>query len=212
LEVVGEDTVINADTAMVQEVMDFLSDVRQTRDYARAYTSASDMFGASARVSSISPRAGYAFGKYIGELSTDSSFNEGHYVTLRLANVFGPGDHDDRIVPKFIKTAQTGGTTTVFDWSRNFIWIDDLIEIIEEAINGQMPSSGLLNAFTPGNTFRLWDLSQIINSLTGPPGGEFILKKEVHEPHFQFNIRHPEMLPANPVGLREGLSRLITGK
>lgn len=210
VKVLSEDTAVNVDPQMVKEVLDHLEQVRRTGDYGGAYDRAEEVFGPKARISSISPRAGYAFGKYIGELSTASALSGKRYLILRLGNVFGPGDQYDRIVPKFIRTAKTGASAVVFDWSRNFIWIDDLCYIIEKAIDGKMPDSNIMNTITPGNTIKLWDLAQMINSLVGGPGGEFILNLNEHEPNFEWSTNYPEMLNPNPVKLREGLALIVS--
>lgn len=209
---VDESTPLHPDARAVREVMENLDRVKARGDFGGAFAEAQSAFGPGSSASAITSRAGYAYSKLIGEFSIAKRLAGRRNISLRLTNVLGHDDLTERIVPKFIRVARSGGSATVFDWTRNFIWIDDLISIITRALEGAGPSSGAVNAFTPGNTISLWDLTQLVNRIVGPPGGDFVLDEKQYEPHLEFSTRYPEMLPQKPVSIEEAVLRLYENR
>lgn len=76
--------------------------------------------------SPLAPKGSYAVSKTAGErYIADSGID---YVSLRLANMYGPRNLSGP-VPTFYKRLTEGNKCTVVDTRRDFVYIDDLVEI-----------------------------------------------------------------------------------
>lgn len=80
-------------------------------------------------------------------------------VSLRFGNVYGPrSKHKSSVVAKFIKQALAGETLEIYgdgNQTRDFIYIDDLIQAICLAV-APKPQSSALSAFGPyGEVFQI---------------------------------------------------------
>jgi UDP-glucose 4-epimerase len=86
-------------------------------------------------MSPLDPRGSYATSKTAGEMYIRDSGVP--YVSLRLANIYGPRNLSGP-VPTFWKRLKEGEPCTVVDSRRDFVYIDDLVEVaMKAAINGR---------------------------------------------------------------------------
>lgn len=76
----------------------------------------------------------YAISKTAGEEYVHLSGLD--YVTFRLANAYGPRNISGPL-PTFFKRLTTGQTCFVMDTRRDFVYIDDMIDCIMHAVDGQ---------------------------------------------------------------------------
>ena len=103
------------------------------------YASTSGIYGHSAidqtvtESISVDPRTSYAIAKryneiYLGALSEEKGLNS---ISLRFFNVYGPGQDNRMVVPRFIEQAKANEPMTVFGegkQTRDFTYIDDAIK------------------------------------------------------------------------------------
>lgn len=79
------------------------------------------------------PDSSYAISKTAGELYIQMAIPR--YVSFRLANAYGPRNISGPL-PTFYDRLTTGKPCFVMDTRRDFIFIDDLIEIVLKALGG----------------------------------------------------------------------------
>jgi UDP-glucose 4-epimerase len=115
----------------------------------------------------IAPINAYGASKAAGEMYCRSFAASGlEVVILRLANVYGPRDRE-RVIPLFVKRALNGEPLTIFGGSKilDFLWIDNLIEVLLRAAQCPCPDIPLNIGSGKGTT--LIELAERIRSLTG---------------------------------------------
>jgi UDP-glucose 4-epimerase len=78
-------------------------------------------------------KSSYAISKTAGEMYIALSGLD--YVSFRLANAYGPRNLSGPL-PTFYHRLTTGKPCFVMDTRRDFIFVDDMVEIIEKAIRG----------------------------------------------------------------------------
>ncbi|MCR4442595.1 MAG: NAD-dependent epimerase/dehydratase family protein [Peptococcaceae bacterium] len=76
----------------------------------------------------------YAISKTTGELYIKLSGLE--YITFRLANAYGPRNLSGPL-PTFFHRITTGKPCYVMDTRRDFIYIDDLVDVVMKAVDGR---------------------------------------------------------------------------
>ncbi len=103
------------------------------------YASTSGVYGHSAidqtvtETISVDPRTSYAIAKryneiYLGALNQEKGLNS---IALRFFNVYGPGQDNRMVVPRFIEQAKANEGITVFGegkQTRDFTFIDDAVK------------------------------------------------------------------------------------
>lgn len=103
------------------------------------YASTSGVYGHSAidqtvtETISVDPRTSYAIAKryneiYLGALHQEKGLNS---IALRFFNVYGPGQDNRMVVPRFIEQAKANEGITVFGegkQTRDFTYIDDAVK------------------------------------------------------------------------------------
>jgi len=90
-------------------------------------------------------------------------------VTLRLFSTYGPGDHPRRLVPRAISGALAGTDLLLSrpDVTRDWVYIDDLVELYLEAAHGaERHSGGVFNAGS-GEYGSIGQVVEKILELTG---------------------------------------------
>lgn len=95
------------------------------------FTSSREVYGDPsslpvAEAAPLAPKNAYGTSKVAGEMCCAMLAGSGlETVVLRLANVYGPRDHD-RVIPCFLENALTGRALTLYggDQILDFIWID----------------------------------------------------------------------------------------
>jgi UDP-glucose 4-epimerase len=76
----------------------------------------------------------YAISKTAGEQYIELSGLD--FLSFRLANAYGPRNLSGPL-PTFFQRLTTGKACFVMDTRRDFIYIDDLIEVVQKAVHGQ---------------------------------------------------------------------------
>ncbi|MBC8509852.1 MAG: NAD-dependent epimerase/dehydratase family protein [Anaerolineales bacterium] len=113
------------------------------------------------------PKNTYGASKASAELYLDSSTAKHlEVVTLRLTNVYGPGDIG-RVIPTFIKTALGHEPLVVFGGEQmlDFIWVGDVVEVLIKAAFSQKPPLKPVNVGS-GVALPLRTLSNKVLTLT----------------------------------------------
>ena len=81
----------------------------------------------------LRPDSSYAISKTAGELYIAQSGVD--YVSFRLANCYGPRNLSGP-VPTFYKRIVDGQVCTVFNTRRDFVYVDDLVDVVMRAVQG----------------------------------------------------------------------------
>ncbi len=81
------------------------------------------------------PISNYGISKLKGELLTKKILTQSkiNYSIIRPSNIYGPGQKTENVIPKFIKLMENKQEIRIFgdgSSSRDYIYIDDLVEII----------------------------------------------------------------------------------
>jgi len=76
----------------------------------------------------------YAISKTAGEQYV--SLGDRDYISFRLANAYGPRNISGPL-PTFFQRLTTGKACFVMDTRRDFVFVDDLIDVVMKAIDGQ---------------------------------------------------------------------------
>jgi UDP-glucose 4-epimerase len=108
----------------------------------------------------IRPDNSYAVSKTAGEQIIMMSKLD--YVSLRLANCYGPRNLSGPI-PTFFKKLTTRQKCFISDARRDFVYIDDLLDIVEMAING-VGASGIYHVAS-GTDFAIQEIFEIVCDL-----------------------------------------------
>ena len=114
-----------------------------------------------------SPKNAYGVSKAAGEIYCRLFADAGlEVVVFRLANVYGPRDRD-RVIPLFAEQAFEGKPLTVFGSEKilDFLWIEDLVDVLCRASRSSCPSSPV--NIGSGKGTNLSDLAERVSKLTG---------------------------------------------
>lgn len=92
----------------------------------------------------VDPRTSYAMAKRYNEIYLAAQYQEKglHSISLRFFNIYGPGQDNRMVVPRFIEQAQNGEELTVYGdgkQTRDFTYIDDTIKacrLLEAHVQG----------------------------------------------------------------------------
>jgi UDP-glucose 4-epimerase len=145
------------------------------------FTSSREVYGEPAglpvpETAQLNPRSAYGLTKAAGE-SCCRIAGGLEVVVLRLANVYGPGDHG-RVIPVFFQNAFRGDRLVLYGGEQivDFIWIDDVVDALITA-GGSVPIGGPLNVGT-GVGVSLVELARQVVDLTKSSSiVEFLPKK-----------------------------------
>ena len=133
--------------------------------------SSRDIYGSSLKpaegdVTSESPNA-YAASKLSGEALANSyrSTQDVSVTSLRLANVYGPRDLNQRVIPIFVALAENGEELTVYGEGKllDFVYIDDVCRAIRGAISRSGVVDGEIINVGSGTGTSLSDLASRIS-------------------------------------------------
>ena len=97
----------------------------------------------------IAPASAYSMAKRMGEIYLKSFYKEYGIdsVVLRLFNVYGPGQDDRMVIPRFINQARKNRQITVYGTgkdTRDFTYIDDCIKVFD-LVNKKVRGFEILN-------------------------------------------------------------------
>lgn len=115
----------------------------------------------------IAPKNAYGVSKAAGEMYCHHFATLGlETVILRLTNVYGSRDFE-RVIPLFIEQALAGKDLTVYGRRKilDFLWIEDLVEVLCAASFCPVPDSPV--NVGSGKGVNLIDLATRIRTLTG---------------------------------------------
>jgi nucleoside-diphosphate-sugar epimerase len=161
------------------------------------YASSSSVYGNNGADLQIeggtpSPLSPYALSKWMGELyaahfAKNSALET---VSVRYFNVFGPrqsllSDYAS-VIPLFIRQFAEGSSPTVFGdgtQTRDFTYIENVVEAILRAAQRTIPSGSVLNIAT-GKSISINELVQALNNIFGSQ------KEPIYGPERQGDIKH----------------------
>jgi UDP-glucose 4-epimerase len=114
----------------------------------------------------LKPKNVYGASKAAAELILNT-LSTLEVVTLRLANVYGPGD-SQRVIPNFLHNARAGLPLTLFGGQQalDLIWIGDVVETLVKAGFSDTPAAGPVNVGS-GTSTSLQALAQRVIDLVG---------------------------------------------
>jgi UDP-glucose 4-epimerase len=93
----------------------------------------------------LAPRGSYAVSKTAGETYIRDSGVD--YVSLRLANIYGPRNLSGPI-PTFYRNLTEGRPCTIVDARRDYVYVDDLVDVAVSAIHA---GSGVFHVASGGD-------------------------------------------------------------
>lgn len=121
------------------------------------------------------PRSPYGFSKWLGEIYSlqFAQMTQVETITLRYFNVFGPRQNLDgdatAVVPQFIRKLTDGVRPIIFGdgtQTRDFTYIDSVVEANLRAAKTPIPSGTILNIAT-GGRLSLNGLLEMLNEIFG---------------------------------------------
>lgn len=140
------------------------------------YASTSGIYGHSAldrtitEEISVDPRTSYAIAKryneiYLGAIHQEKGLNS---ISLRFFNIYGPGQDNRMVVPRFIEQARANEPITVFGegkQTRDFTYIDDAIKCCMKLMN-HVQGAEIYN-IAHEREITIIELAETIKKLTG---------------------------------------------
>ena len=120
-----------------------------------------------AETAPIAPKNAYGISKATGEMYCRLFADRGtEVIVLRLANVYGTRDRD-RVIPLFAEQSLAGKSLTVFGRNKilDFLWIEDLLDVLCKAATCSCPESAV--NIGSGKGVNLVDLAERISALAG---------------------------------------------
>jgi nucleoside-diphosphate-sugar epimerase len=139
-----------------------------------------------------SPLSPYGISKWMGELYAAQFAKLGaiETISLRYFNVFGPRQNLESgyaaVIPLFIRKLADGNRPVIFGdgtQTRDFTFIDNIVEANLRAVKVSLPSSTTLNVAT-GTRISLNELAIVLNEIFGSQ------IKSINEPERLGDIKH----------------------
>ena len=156
----------------------------------------------------ILPRgSSYAISKTAGEDYVHLSGLD--YVTFRLANAYGPRNISGPL-PTFYKRLTTNQKCFVMDSRRDFVYIDDMINCIMHAVDGE--GSGTYH-ISSGSDFSI---KELFDATTAALGMDIVVEIKPRQPDDVYSILLDPSRTVNEVGwkagtpLKEGVQKTIS--
>ncbi len=136
------------------------------------FSSSREVYGESASLpvaetAPIAPKNAYGVSKAAAEMYCRLFADRGmEVIVFRLANVYGTRDHD-RVIPLFAEQTFAGKSLTVFGRNKilDFLWIEDLLDVLCKASTCYCPESAV--NIGSGKGVNLVDLAERISALAG---------------------------------------------
>lgn len=120
--------------------------------------------------SPVNPKSAYAISKYTGELYCKNYMRRGlNTCILRFFNVYGPGQ-EGYVIPDIIEKVMSGDRVEVSgppDDSRDFVYVDDVADAIEKAVENRVETAGRVINIGSGSETNVGDLCEIIAKVLG---------------------------------------------
>lgn len=105
----------------------------------------------------------YALSKLLGE---KFAMRIKDHCVGRLTNIYGPGYKGQRAVYRMIQARLKGGQTSLPNYNRDYLYVDDLNEAIVRLLDEPDISNFRVVDFAAGNTIEVNDIVSIIDDLT----------------------------------------------
>lgn len=165
----------------------------------------------------VDPSSPYGLSKLMGEqvLGNYSKIYGLKHVSLRLFNVYGPGQNPSYagVVSRFIANIVEGGSLEIYGdgtQTRDFIHVEDVAKVVEEFISKNIFDNRVYNVGTGIGT-RIIDLAKLVMRITGRSVNIVFKPARIGE------VRHSvadvsrlrERIVFNPISLEEGISKLL---
>lgn len=143
----------------------------------------------------LSPANPYALSKYLGEnlCKYYSGFFGTRVAILRPFNVYGFGQAEKFLIPTIIRQARVGDDITVMDSkpSRDYIYIDDLLEAIHRVVNSILD----FDVFNLG-TGNSYSVEEVVNVLATVAGRKLRIISADHERQSEINFTQADITHA----------------
>lgn len=158
----------------------------------------------------LDPKNYYGASKASGEMYLDQfeEYSNIETYSLRLANVYGPGDKN-RVIPIFLEKAQKNETLELYggDQVLDFVWIEDTVEAFTQIIEHGSEHSKINVGSGEGTSVR--ELAHLIKEITDSES-EIVEKEErgFDTQKFVSNTDHSSSLVENKTDLRKGLEEM----
>jgi UDP-glucose 4-epimerase len=161
----------------------------------------------------------YAVTKLLGEQYAGfwARHHRLHVVSVRLFNVYGPGEHPGRyrnVIPNFLATAMRGEPLVITGTgaeTRDFTFVADTVRGMVAALDSDRAAPGDVFNLASGRETSILDLAQAVNEITGNAAPiEFVARRSWDQVSRRLGdiTRAREVLGFEPmVGLEEGLAR-----
>ena len=170
-------------------------------------------------VNPIGPRGCYDEAKRFGEAIT-MAYHRQHGIDTRIVRIFntyGPRMRldDGRVIPNFVGQALRGEPLTVYGdglQTRSFCFVEDEVEGLVRLLMSDINTP--VNIGNPHSELTIMKLAELINEITGNPGGLVIEEAKRIEDDPQ--TRRPDISKARDelqwepeIDIRDGLQRTI---
>lgn len=140
------------------------------------------------------------------------------YITLRLSNPYGPGQNFRRsqgfLVPSLIEKIEKNEEITIFgdgNDSRDYVYIDDVVDAIDRAIELEGPAGKLLN-IGGGAHYTVNDVIAEIESVLGRPVSKSHLPRrgsDIPRSFLDISLAKEQLGWTPKVDLNTGLTRVL---
>ncbi len=141
------------------------------------FASSSEVYGdqvgdAFAETSSVNPRTVYAVSKLAGEefLRAYKDRYGLEYTLVRLFNVYGPGQRDEFVIPRFVSNVLNYVPPKVHgegNQIRTFSYVSDVVDGITASLESPMANGEVINLGNPTEPISIRDLANRIIKIAG---------------------------------------------
>lgn len=141
---------------------------------------------------------------YLKQFNNQTNLNT---ISLRIGNVYGPGDKN-RVIPIFLKNATKNKPLTLYGGEQilDFVWIKDVIKTIKKTIKTDI-SYNKINVGS-GKGTKIKELAKTIKNITN--SNSKITKKKKRDYETKkciLNIKRMKKLGIKPTKLKKGLKQ-----
>jgi len=175
VDVVADNPVETMDTEIIG--MQNIVDACHTHGIKKLiYASTSGIYGHSALSGGmtetivVDPRTSYAIAKRYNEIYLAAQYEEKglESISLRFFNVYGPGQDNRMVIPRFIEQAKKNKAITVFGdgkQTRDFTFINDTVDVCVQLMDA-IKGAEIYNVANE-HEYCIGELAQIIKDITG---------------------------------------------
>lgn len=192
----SKDTEVNEETLLESEELENL-----------VYKDLGSGFLSPDLIKKLNPRLSYVFSKLLAEKIVKSILPEDKLLILRFANIFGGNNQEGTIIPKFIEKIKNNENLEVYNWTRNFIHIDEIVESIILSLEKNL--TGIRNVINAEGSFSLVNLTKIIKELFPESSSEISVNDKIMEPNIIFKTLFNDFEKRKKINLKEGIKKYL---